>query len=305
MANEGTKLTGNSELTGNSAIQLKQPRTYSEQVEIIRNKGFIIDDDTDCITFLKHANYYRLSAYFLPFRKKDGTYFTGVNFSRIQRIYDFDSQIRALLFQAIEQIEFYIRTTLSYYLAHKYGTLGYLDKTIYSDKHNADKFNAKIHQCIQENKRTLVVKHHQEKYGGQFPIWVIIEFFSMGMLSYCYSDLKSKDQKIIARDAFSSSSTCINSWLRCITDLRNRCAHYSRLYFWTFPAIPLTPKGSNFKMDRKLFSQIMMLKYMYPDKHIWNTKFVIRIETLVKEYLPDISLKHIGFPKNWEEQLRV
>jgi len=50
-----------------------------------------------------------------------------------------------------------------------------------------------------ENRRTLVVKHHQGKYGGQFPIWVIIEFFSMGMLSYCYSDLKSEDQKTIDR----------------------------------------------------------------------------------------------------------
>lgn len=254
-----------------TSIQLKQPKTYSEQVEIIRAKGFIVSDDADCITFLRQANYYRLSAYFLPFRKKDGTYFVGVNFSRIQRIYNFDSQIRALLFQAIEQIEFYMRTTLSYYLAHKYGTLGYLDKNTYSRKHNAEKFNEKVDQCIQENKRTLVVKHHREKYGSQFPIWVIIEFFSMGMLSYCYSDLKSEDQKIIARNAFSSSSACINSWLRCLTDLRNRCAHYSRLYFWTFPAIPLTPKGSSFKMDRKLFSQIIMLKYLYPDKNIWNT----------------------------------
>lgn len=287
------------------SIQLKSPKTYSEQVEIIRAKGFIIDNDVDCITFLKQANYYRLSAYFLSFRKKDGTYFAGINFSRIQRIYNFDSQIRMLLFQTIEQIEFYMRTTLSYYLAHKYGTLGYLDNNTYSGKHNADKFNEKVDQCIQENRRTLVVKHHQERYGGQFPIWVIIEFFSMGMLSYCYGDLKSEDQKIIARDAFSSSPACINSWLRCITDLRNRCAHYSRLYFWTFPAIPLTPKGSSFKMDRKLFSQIMMLKYLYPDKNVWNAKFVIEIETLIKEYLPDISLKHIGFPENWEELLRV
>lgn len=29
-----------------------------------------------------------------------------------------------------------------------------------------------------------------EKYGGKFPLWVIIEFFSMGMLSYFYSTLK-------------------------------------------------------------------------------------------------------------------
>lgn len=59
-------------------------------------KGFIVSDDADCIAFSKHINYCRLSAYFLPFRKNDGTYFTGINFSRIQQIYAFDSQIRAL-----------------------------------------------------------------------------------------------------------------------------------------------------------------------------------------------------------------
>lgn len=73
---------------------------------------------------------------------------------------------------------------------------------------------------------TLVVQHHKEKYNGQFPIWVIIEFFSMGMLSYLYADLKSADQKMIAKKSYHKSSVCLKSWLRCLTDLRNRCAQY-------------------------------------------------------------------------------
>lgn len=285
-------------------MEMKEPKTYAEQVQIIQNKGFIVNDIDHCISFLQQANYYRLSAFFLPFRQKDGTYFNGINFNRIQRIYDFDSQIRTLLFQAIEQIEFYMRTQISYYLAHKYGTVGYLTPANFSSKHNAEKFAEKIEQCIQENQRTLVVKHHIQKYNGQFPIWVIIEFFSMGMLSYCYGDMCSEDQKSIARNSFSTSAACLNSWMRCITDLRNRCAHYSRLYFWIFPAIPLTPKNSNYTFDRKLFSQIMMLKYLYPDKQVWNSRFSLSIENMIEEYLPDISLSHIGFPENWKELLR-
>lgn len=42
-----------------------------------------------------------------------------VPFTRIQRIYQFDSKIRSLIFQAIEQVELYMRSTLSYYLSHK------------------------------------------------------------------------------------------------------------------------------------------------------------------------------------------
>jgi len=29
-----------------------------------------------------------------------------------------------------------------------------------------------------KNSRTLIVRHHQEKYDGQFPFWVIIELFT-------------------------------------------------------------------------------------------------------------------------------
>ena len=70
---------------------IKQPKTYEQQVELIKEKGFIVNNDTECISFFKQANYYRLSAFFLPFRKKNGTYFADISFNRIQRIYKLDS----------------------------------------------------------------------------------------------------------------------------------------------------------------------------------------------------------------------
>ena len=114
-------------------VIMKLPKTYEEQVEIIKKKGFVVDDDKVCESFLKQANYYRLSAYFLPFRKADGTYFENINFNRIKRIYDFDGRIRNLIFECIEKIELYIRTQLAYYCGHTYGALGYLNPDIYNE----------------------------------------------------------------------------------------------------------------------------------------------------------------------------
>ena len=99
-------------------VMMKSPKTYEEQVEIIKRKGFIVDDDETCESFLKQANYYRLSAYFLPFRNADGTYFENINFNRIKRIYEFDGRIRNLIFECIETIELYLRTQLAYYCGH-------------------------------------------------------------------------------------------------------------------------------------------------------------------------------------------
>lgn len=285
-------------------MQIKVPTSYEEQIRLIQGKGFLISQQEEeaCIRFLNRVNYYRLSAYFLPFRKQDGSYVLDVPFSRVQRIYEFDGQLRGLVFSIIEDIEVNVRAILAYYVAHHYGPLGYLNSDMFSNKHQTKRFQEKIQSCIEENARTLVVKHHKSQYDGQFPIWVIIEFFSVGMLSYFYRDLHTKDKKAVAAE-LGTVPNLLESWLRCLTDLRNKCAHYSRLYYWAFAAIPNMPKCSAVDADRTLFSQLLMLKYLYPVPEKWTAKFVVPLKALMEEYQRDISLEHIGFPSNWEALL--
>ena len=156
---------------------------------------------------------------------------------------------------------------------------------------------------MEENSNTLVVKHHKQKYEGKFPLWVIIEFFSVGMLSYFYKDMITEDKKAIAMNLYSTSPVQLESWLRCLTDLRNRCAHYSRIYYWSFPAMPKMPNDYDYIADRKLFSQLLMLKFLYPEQKKWDSKFISALKALIEEYKKDISLKHIGFPDDWEERI--
>lgn len=136
----------------------------------MESKGFIIDDHHEAIAFLQRANYYRLSAYLLPFRDKEGKYAEGVSLTRIQQIYMFDSNLASWLYVVIGEIERYLRTQLSYHLGHKYSPIGYLKYETFSDKHNHEVFLGKITTCIQDNANTLVVKHHNTKYVGNFPI---------------------------------------------------------------------------------------------------------------------------------------
>ena len=83
----------------------KQATNCTQQVLKIKDKGFIVADDAACEAFFAQHNYYRVSAFLLPFRKKDKTYFQGVPFSRIQSIYFFDSDLRNLITKMIESIE--------------------------------------------------------------------------------------------------------------------------------------------------------------------------------------------------------
>ena len=281
--------------------EVKEPKTYDEQIAILRDHGCVIDDDADCIDKLSTIGYYRFSAYFLPFKQDDGTYLSGTNFNTVFRIYEFDRKLRHILFGAIDVIEIYLRSTFSYFHSAKYGSLGYLDADNFNSKHNHEKFKSNLEREITNNSQIPFVKHHIENYDGKFPIWVATELFTFGMLSYFYNDLKTADQKKIARHIGQNNHE-LSSWLRCCTDLRNACAHYSRIYNRIFTAVP-----SGFDLNdwqgHHLWGAVLVLRSLYPSAERWNSEFLSAMTSLFDEYKDDIKLYHIAFPDDWKAQL--
>lgn len=283
--------------------QLKPALTYKEQVDRLIEKGVVVKDRKKCERFLHRVNYYRFTAYLLTFRKKDGETYKNVPFEKAEGLYYFDRDLRSLLLSYIEDIEIQLRVALAYFHGHKYGPDGYERKTSFNDKHNHEGFWSHIEACISDNRNSPVVRHHETKYGGHFPIWVIIEYFSTGELSYFYRGMKFKDRRAISNYLYGVDENVMISWMRCLTDLRNRCAHYSRLYYWIFPAIPKFPHGCRIAANRRLFCQIYMLKLMYPNKTKWNKNFITRLDAIVSWHTKDILLSCIGFPDDWKELL--
>lgn len=280
-------------------MKAKEPTTFDQQVNILKERGLLIPEDKTCENFLHSVNYYRLTAYLLPFKQENNTYKTGTTFEELHQIYEFDRKLSHLIFSIIEEIELFLRTQFAYYHAHRYGALGYLDPENFNDMHNPDDFSDRIDHVLYEHRFSPVVIHHQKNYDGILPIWAIIEFFSIGMLSKFYSDMILKDKKDIARQLFNTSYSCLDSWLRCLSDLRNRCAHYSRLYYWKFTAIPKSYPNSFFQRNRRLFDQLLVLQHLYTNNFKWHTSFMVPLQTIMEEYKDHIYLEHIGFPQEW------
>lgn len=285
-----------------TVTDLKRATTYKEQVDILRHRNVRIEDPSFCIDVLASVNYYRLSAYFLPFRQSDGLYRENTSFLQIYHIYEFDRKLRNILFSALEEVEVFIRAKLAYYHAHHYGPEGYMNPDCFSHNHQSEKFHENLRREISANQRSAFVAHHQNNYEGRFPVWAVVELFSFGMLSRFYSDMKTADQKALARELYHTIPKNIISWLRCCTDLRNICAHYGRLYYRIFPAIPANVPASP-QQARQLLGAVLALKALYPDQRKWNTEILPKLSALFGEYENDISLNHIGFPENWEDIL--
>jgi abortive infection bacteriophage resistance protein len=281
-------------------VEIKKPTTYAQQIEKLKSRGCKIPNECECEEILRKTNYYRLTAYFLPFKQSDDKYLEETSFERVYFIYEFDRKLRRIIFSAIEEIEIKLRTSTAYFFSHKYGSLGYLDASNFNHLHNQKKFDEKLAAEIKQNKNVLYVKHHIVKYDSKFPLWVAVELFTFGMLSCFYADLKRVDQRSIANNDFSVDSDVLESWLRCYTDLRNICAHYGRLYYRIFPTIPKTPVG-HFKLHNRIFDLIIVLKHLYPDKGKWNNEVLTALDALVSEYEGIIKLNHIGFPESWRE----
>ena len=283
-------------------MEVKKFLTFEEQLQYIENKGFIISNKDKCLKFLKKVNYYNISAYFAIFKNDDGSYKSGIDFKYIYKMYEFDRKIRALIFSVIEEIELHLRAQFSHYFASHYGALGYLKSENYNKYHKHGNFIERIQkECINKNINNPIIEHHKSKYEGKIPIWVIVEFFSIGMLSKFYSDMKTPDKKAISNEIFNTSFLYLDTWLKCLTILRNKCAHYSRLYNTRF--VVRTKLNIDFDKKPYLFEQIVVLKNLYLDGNKWCDDFMISILSLVEDYKEYIRFEDIGFPVNWKEIL--
>lgn len=296
-------------------MDLKKPKTFDEQIDKLIEHGCAFMDRAQAVKTLKQANYYRLSAYFLPFKERDNsTYKAGTNFEKIYDIYEFDQRIAILLYDLIEEIEVFIKTQIAYQHSMKYGAVGYLDPNNFiSSKAEKHQNLINIFQNeLKSNKDILFVKHHNENYDGKFPLWVAVELFTMGNISQFYSQMKGCDKKSVCKNiteltGYTYQYYQLESLLFCLTYLRNKCAHFSRLYYFKFGTIPkypiyVTQKINIDNNNIRLYQYLHILRLLSPNPKRWN-EFVTELEAIMDEYSDSISLAHIGFPENWRSEL--
>ena len=55
-------------------MDVKEPITFEAQLQKLKERGCIVEDEQKAIEVLKNINYYRLTAYFLSFKKDEKTF---------------------------------------------------------------------------------------------------------------------------------------------------------------------------------------------------------------------------------------
>ena len=293
---------------------IKQFSTIDEQLDILKNRGLIIDDIEVARRVLSFISYYRLSAYTLTLRRDD-RFYDNVHFSDVLQIYSFDMELRASLMYMLESIEVSMRTYIGYYHAKKYGSLGYCDETAFEDVERFRKFESDYKAAISEyGDKEAFVKHHNDVYGGQFPFWVLLELLTLGTLSRLFKNLTPEIRTEICKNHFGIiNDSYIGNWLQGCTILRNICAHRGRLFNRQIPfTIRLGKRDKQIfkenkisinKAGKQLFAYLIVIKKLIPDEDVWNT-FANKLIELEKKY-PFVRLDYYGFVGDWKKILGI
>ena len=82
----------------------KRALSFEDQVKLLQSRGLKIEDETFAKRFLSGVNYYRFSAYCIPFEKNRHEFKGSVSFSNIVRLYEFDRKLLSLLKLSLEQV---------------------------------------------------------------------------------------------------------------------------------------------------------------------------------------------------------
>ena len=212
-------------------------KSLDEQVEILKSKGLIIEDETYAKEVLLRENYFFINGYrFLLMNSyADKTFVVGSTFRELYSIFLFDRSFRTILFKNLLIIENQLKSIISYQLSKKYG---YRDKDYLNPKNfTSDKMKSRrVKDVIEKMKRQIRVNgthhlatiHYMNNYG-YIPLWVLVKVLSFGIVCELYFILKPEDQVAIA-DIFGITTNYFENFLPILANYRNLCAHEDIVY---------------------------------------------------------------------------
>ena len=298
----------------------KKPLTVDEQIDRLERRGLNFSDRELAKNYLQNISYYRLRAYTYPFQDNtdpdaDHKFLRDdIDFNDIIDLYVFDRRLRNLVFNELEKIEVAIRTQLSLvYSNMSKDPFWYLDRSWFS-RASDDDFGNLIDEVTSDVNRSNedFIKHYKAKYDTPEmpPTWMSLEVVSFGTLSWMYKLLnKSPEKKQIALAFGIGNDEIFANWLHAFSNLRNCCAHHSRIWnrrFVVHLKLPynttqpfLTPGTLGTIKETKLFALLSAIKYVADILSPGNS-FKDNLKKLLNDRHQLLRLKEMGFPMDWE-----
>ena len=306
----------------------KEFKTIEEQIDILKYKGLVINDVDKTKELLLRENYFFLSGYrhLFMLNHKDDRFINGTTFEELYALFQFDRNLRNILFKNLLIVENNLKSIFSYKLSKKYGIKEkeYLKPTNFSQdikkiRQVNDVLN-KIKRQIKTNGRQHSATLHYLSNYGYVPLWILVKLLSFGMINEFYSILKPED-KLSISEYYNLDVETLGLYIGLLANYRNLCAHEDIVfehrtqkeipdtkYHWELK-IPLTNDEYIYGKN-DIYAVIIMLKYMLnaDDFRAFIKEVDYELSILdgkVNVIEQEKILNRMGFPENWKYIIEI
>lgn len=233
----------------------KPHATPDQRVAHLRARGLVIPRPTVAARKIEVIGYERLRIYFLARRQLNvpgRPFVPGTSYHDIIALYEGDALLRDVCFAAVGQFEILLRNSISEAVSQAYDSHSYLNSAAFKDP--ASHISAiRSLSDVYEKSHDARAKHYRNTYGDPYlpAIWTLKEFLTFGRSSNLYRCLSGTLRTTVAADFGVPSDEVFESWVTCMVDVRNICAHHDRLFnrklqkqpkTLTSASIPTAPK---------------------------------------------------------------
>lgn len=296
----------------------KKALTIDEQIAQLQARGLQIPNLKLAAKYLSNISYYRLGEYWYVMQsdKVKHTFKPKSNFKDVIALYNFDAELRMLLFDVIEKIEISLRSKLIYHLSHEIDPWWFQNFTLFSDSMALVKTLSNLQEELERSKDVTIKNHFKNHTDDKRfpPSWKSLEQTSFGALSKLYGNLKPtvKSKDSIAEELGAVNHTYLPSWLQSIAQIRNYCAHHSRLWNRNLPGtVKLLSKPPNPWINDPenvpkqhefihLYVHMCLMKYLINVIQP-NNNFTKRLDDLFVKY-PNVDPNALGMKPDWAQE---
>ncbi len=283
-----------------------RPFDHSDLVSHLSARGFSVDSPELAQYLLERISYQHASSYFHLFKDDDGKGVENATVSRLNRVILLDRKLQSILLEYIGLFELQFRAQYSYLMSSEGGAFSHRDPSNFKDLGH---FNSFLNGYSDEISRQIrsgneAVKTAYLRYGDA-PIWLAVEVMPFGMLSKLYMNTRSKAVVHGVADSFGVRSSQLTSWMRSMSFVRNRCAHFGALLGQPIPARPSSIHGVKCRNDNAFFFVLMLEKLLLPREVLFehpSTAYGFVLAQEVTDLLNEFSdvLDVAGIPKDWD-----
>jgi abortive infection bacteriophage resistance protein len=316
--------------------------SVQDQLALLTQQGLQIDDQRLASACLERIGYYRLSGYMYAFRKRtdpiprkdDPTrsdrlvlneFRAGSRLQDCVDLYVFDKKLRGLVLDALERVEIALRVDIAHLLGRR-NAFAYLSaKEFHKSFQDIGKHGKTKHANWLKKQEDLIERSneefiaHNQKIGPHLAIWVSCEVWDFGTMSTIYNHMLQDDQDAISQRYGISNGRVVASWLQTFNQLRNICAHHSRLWNRNISRRPRLPPARDVQWVTKFMDQegstsarsfltlmmlIHVLKRINPNSS-WSTRVRDHLLGFPNLEHVELNVAGMGAPLGWAAMLEA